>query len=902
MRENDPAFDLAALEEGQPPLESPPGPAVPGAPSPNLPDLQTPLLVEKPPEVGGREEAAGGLLTEEGVRGATPPPPTIAPAAPSRTPAPPETAPSLTGLTRAEVAERVTRGLTNVDTTRQRRDRDIIRENVFTYFNTVLGSLIAVLFILAAVEQDVGNFQDGIFVGLVVMANVAVGTYQEIRATHTLRKYVALTAPRTTVIRDGKERTIPSDAVVQGDLVRLRSGDQVAADGRIVWERAEIDESLLTGESASVRKGPGEELLSGSFCTSGGCYYRAERVGNDAYAMRLTADARQLVRRETPLQLRFRRILRVLLIATALLGGLLLISSGVKNSDFGDAIRASTATIVTVVPEGLLLAMTVALAAGAVRLGRAGAVVQDIHAVEALNYVDVVCFDKTGTITANALRLRNVHWAEGGEGLLGWLGAFSVATAEESKTARALAESLARWSNGARASGGVPFSSERRWSAVQLALGSERRTFVLGAPESVLPHCANAESLWPLYETAVANGLRAVVWAEAARLPDPQAGLEGLTAAGLVTLADALRPEITETFGMMAELGMEPKIISGDNPQTVAALVRQLPIRPKGGLISGADLERLDAAGFAQAVEEHSIFGRIAPAQKARIIGALQEQRHFVAMVGDGTNDVRALRAADVAVAMASGSSTARAVSGIILRQDSFHAFIRGTAIARSVLGNSAQLSKLYLTKSFYAFLIIVATNMLGLDFPFLPRHGSLTALLSLGLPAIFIAFTKPPASAGRDFSNNVLRFAVPASLALTAAAVTVHLLAQGFLGRSIEDARTMVSLTIGIVGIYYMVQIIGFDGARRDRPLRPILVSGFGALLFAAFLLIVYTSWFRDFFDFRPVGGDEWAIVIPAVLAAMGGHYLISRYWRQIMAWVINTPAEAEIGRGRSS
>ena len=905
--QDDQEFDLAALEEGQPPLrprERAPGSAErtesTGPPDTSgarthadeAPQERTPVVRDTEGAADAVEPAEAGVAEREA---------TASVVEPVRPPVRATPAADLTGLTSAVAAQRGAEGLANVDSSRPRTNGDIIRENTLTFFNGVLGTLIVMLFIVGAVEQDFGKFQDGIFVGIVVAANVAIGTFQEIRAARTLRELVALTAPRARVVREGRESEVLSHQVVQGDLLHLMRGDQVVADGRVVAGAVEIDESLLTGESASIRKETGDEMLSGSFCTGGHCHYNAERVGMQAYAQRLTGDARERVRRDTPLQIRFRRILRVMLIATSVLGVLLLISSAVADDSLGDAITDTAATITTIVPEGLLLAMTVAFAVGAVRLSRAGAVVQDIGAVEALNYVDVVCLDKTGTITANQLVLDGVHWTREAEQDLPWLGAFTAATQEESPTARALAVKLAESTNGAHPTGNVPFSSDRRWSALELTRSATRRSFVLGAPETVLPHCGNGEELSAAQDEAAAQGLRSVVFAEAEALPDPDGGLTHLRAVALITVSDVLRPEITSAFEKMAELEIEPKIISGDNPQTVTALVRQLNLDLRGGVISGRELDALDDEAFAQAVEENSIFGRIGPQQKARIVTALRDGRHFVAMVGDGANDVRALRAADVAIAMESGTNTARGVAGIILRRDSFQAFVRGAAIAQSVLGNSSQLSKLYITKSFYAYFIIVATNFLGLEFPFLPRQGGLTAVITLGIPAIFIAVTRSPLSASENFTTNVLRFALPASLALAAATASVHLLTRGFLDRSIDDARTLVSLTIGIVGLVFMVEIVGFEGAKLRKPLRPIIVTLFGLLLLGMFMLILYTEWFRELFDFQPVDGDEWAIVIPAIIFAIAGQYVIKRYWREIIDWVIKSPKEEEISRGRA-
>jgi len=803
--------------------------------------------------------------------------------------------PPLQGLSTSDAIARGAAGLSNRDGSSIRTDGDVVRANVVTFFNVILASLIVALL-------AVGEIKDGAFVGIVVIANVAVSTLQELRATRTLRELRALTAPKATVIRDGQAKEIPAEDVVQGDLLHLKKGDQVVADGRIVDRTAEIDESLLTGESDSVSRGPGDELRSGSFCTAGDCYYSAERVGSEAYAVKLTADARQLVHRSTPLQIRFGRILRVLLTATGILAIALMISYMMEDKGVGETIKATTATVTTVVPTGLLLGMTVAFAVGAVRVSRSGAIVQDINAVEALNYVDVICLDKTGTITANEMKLEDVRWMPGAEGEMGWLAAFAQATAHESKTAQAMSEALATRANGAGASGSVPFNSERRWSALQLIKGSERRSFVLGAPETVLPLCADGAELRTEYEAASERGLRGVVFAESlSGLPSLETPPHGLRPLALVLLGDKLRPEVRTAFDTMDRLGIEPKIISGDNPGTVRALLAQLGINLEGGVVAGAEIEPLEGEAFRAAVEANSVFGRVTPALKARIVTALRDRGHFVAMCGDGANDVQALRAADVAVAMASGTATTRAVAGIVLLNDSFEALIRGTKEATAVLGNAARLSKLFLAKSIYAFLIIVATNMLGLDFPWLPRHGSLTALLTLGIPAVFISISIPPPNSGRDFTRSVLQWALPASLALAAAAIIVQLLTEGLLDRSNEKAQTLVSLTMGLTGLFFMVEVLGFHGASWRSLTRPVMTTLLGALLVAGFLATIYTPSLRGFFEFTEVTTGDWVIVLTAVAAALVGQYLLSRYWQEFLDLLTAAPKKHEALRGRA-
>jgi cation-transporting ATPase E len=805
------------------------------------------------------------------------------------------------GLTLQDVSDRVRRGLVNAAPVSERTFADILRSNAFTFFNLVLGSLIATLLVLAAIDRNAGLVQDGVFVGIVALANIGVGAFQERRATKALQGLAVLTAPRARAVRNGEEGIVAAADVVQDDLIHLLPGDQVVADGPIVAGEAEIDESMLTGESKAVPRRLGDALRSGSFCTAGTCFYTAERVGSAAYAQQLTAGVHTLVRRLTPLQLRFNRILRVLLTATMVLGVLLLISNNVQHRGFAESIKAVTATLTTVVPEGLLLSMTVAFAIGAVRVSRRGAIVQDISAVEALNYVDVVCLDKTGTITANTLAVDKVDWADDVEAdAAPWLGAFALAIAGESRTADALAAAFAGSGNGAIAAGGVPFSSARRWSARTLESSGACRTFMLGAPEETLALSADGQAdLAAAYDRAAAAGLRGVVFAEAQGLSESE--VQGtVRVLALITLADTLRPEIGSAFKMMEQLGIAPKIISGDNAQTVAAVVNQLGIQLPGGVVSGPDLEGLDGQELTDAVESASIFGRIAPEQKARIVSALRRGGHFVAMVGDGANDVQALRSADVAIAMESGTSVARAVAGIVLMKDSFAAFVEGTREARSVLGNSARLSKLFLAKSLYAFLIIVATNMLGLNFPFLPRHGSLTALLTLGIPAVFISASVPPLDAGRDFTRTVLRFGLPAAFSLASVAIVVHLITEGLVGRPVEEARTLVSVTLGITGLFFMLEVLGLQGASFRNPTRPVLTTALVAALLVVLLFTLNTPWLRQFFAFTPVGPLQWAAIGAAVAAALAGQFVLSRQWPAILDFLVATPGPDDRPRGR--
>jgi cation-transporting ATPase E len=798
------------------------------------------------------------------------------------------------GLSEAEASQRALAGQANVDSVRQRSDGDVIRKNTLTFFNVMLAALIGALLLA-------GELRDGLFVGAVVIANVLIATLQELSATRRLRELRALAAPRATVVRDGQERLIPAQEVVLGDLLHLLPGDEVVVDGRVTREAAEIDESLLTGEPVPTRRAAGDELKAGSFCAAGDCYYRAERVGTASYAAELAAQARELVVRSSPLMLRFRRLLRVLLTATGILSVVLFIQFNVLDRGFVEALKATTAIVTTVVPVGLLLAMTVVTSVGALRVSQAGAVVQDIDAVEALNYVDVIALDKTGTITSNRLSLEEMVWAADELAWKPWIAAYAHATATDSKTADALDKGLA----GAPMQVGerIPFSSDRRWSAAELRQQSDCRVLLLGSPEAMLQQAgAVTSALLAAYERARKSGRRGVVFATAPALPEVDRPLGNVQPLALAILCDELRPEAREAFVRMAELGITPKVISGDHAETVSALLARLEVPEASKAVAGSNLADADDATLERAVAEYTVFGRVTPALKGRLVEALKRRGHFVAMVGDGTNDVLGLRAADVPVAMASGTAAARAVSSIVLLEDSFTALIRGTREATFVLGNIARLSKLFIAKSVYTYLLILATNMLGLGFPFLPRQGGVVFLLTLGIPALFIAVSQPPRRVQVDFSREVLAFALPAGLGLAAVTILVQFVVEGLLSRPVEEARTFVSMTLVTAGLAFVVEVFGMEAADFRRPWRLLLSLTIASMCFVVLLLTIGNELLRSFFAFTPVSTLAWTLVLAATGAALVIQFCLTRYWRALLNFLIAKPTASQVPRGRSA
>ena len=462
-----------------------------------------------------------------------------------------------------------------------------------------------------------------------------------------------------------------------------------------------------------------------------------------------------------------------------------------------------------------------------------------------------------------------------------------------------MAEALGGRSNGAGASGSVPFNSERRWSALQLLLNGERRSFVLGAPETVLPLCTGGQQLGVDYNESAVKGLRGVVFAESpSGLPGLEAPPRDLRPLALVLLGDKLRPEVRTAFETMDRLGIEPKIISGDNPGTVKALLAQLEIVLDGGVVAGVEIEPLEGEAFRSAVAANSVFGRVSPALKARIVTALRDaatsSRWSVMARTTYRPCARRCRRLD-----GFGDGDDASGGGIVLLT-THSKRSSGAKEATAVLGNAAR--EQALPRQEHVRLPHHRGNEhAGARFPVPPSARVSDGVAHLGIPAVFISISIPPPDSGRDFTRNVLRWALPASLALAAAAITVHLLTEGLLDRSIEEARTLVSLTMGITGLFFMVEVLGFHGASWRSLTRPVMTTLLGAILVVGFLATVYTPWLREFFDFTEVHAGDWVIVLSAVAGALGVQYLLSRYWQEFLDLLTAAPRKAEGLRGRA-
>ncbi len=711
------------------------------------------------------------------------------------------------GLTDAEVAERIAAGRTNAVEIRSSRTLgEIVRANVFTVFNGLLLTLFVVI-------VATGRWQNGLF-GLVIVANSAIGIVQEVRAKRTLDRLAVLNAPRARVVRGGTESEIEVAGVVADDLLEVRAGDQVPADGLVHDSGGlEIDESLLTGESDPIAKLPGDEVRSGSIVVAGQGRFQATAVGADAYATRLAAEARRFTVARSELVAGTNRLLRWISVMLLVVGPILLWSQFASSENHGwqDAVTGTVAALVGMVPEGLVLLTSLAFMLATLTLARKQTLVQELPAVEGLARVDVVCLDKTGTLTHGDVQFAELRLLDGADdaGVRHALGLLSSA-GEANATAAALADAFPP--SGWQASGAVPFSSARKWSAVT---ADGHGSWVLGAPEMVLPDPSGEirERARAAADTLAAEGRRVLLLAHAhqpppqvdgdARLPD------GLRPAALVVLAERIREDAAQTLRFFTEQGVALKVISGDNPRTVGAVAEAVGLPGVRGAADATDARGLpdDIDELADVLEEQSVFGRVSPHQKRAVVAALQRRGHVVAMTGDGINDALALKDADIGVAMGNGSPATRAVAQIVLLDGRFAHLPDVVAEGRRVIANIERAANLFLVKNIYSLVLALVTAVTLAAYPLAPIQLTLISSVTIGIPGFVLALGPNRRRYIPGFLRRVLRFAIPTGVVIGAAAYVGYRATRLLeAGARTDEARTTATLVVLIISLYVLL------------------------------------------------------------------------------------------------
>ncbi|CAL9452649.1 cation-translocating P-type ATPase [Streptomyces sp. enrichment culture] len=770
------------------------------------------------------------------------------------------------GLTAAEVRQRVERGEVNDVPVRSSRSAlDIVRGNVLTRFNAIIGVLWAIMLVVAPI-------QDSLF-GFVIVANTGIGIIQELRAKKTLDSLAVIGEARPTVRRDGTAVEVSTSEIVLGDLIELGPGDKVVVDGVVEEaDNLEVDESLLTGEADPVLKKPGDPVMSGSFVVAGGGAFTATKVGREAYAAQLAEEASRFTLVHSELRSGISTILKYvtwMMIPTAT--ALVISQLVVKDTDVRNSIARTVGGIVPMIPEGLVLLTSVAFAIGVIRLGRKQCLVQELPAIEGLARVDVVCLDKTGTLTEGGMDVTELRPLNGSDEayVRKVLGAIGDSDPRPNASLQAIIDAYPD-NDDWRCTEALPFSSARKYSGATFSEGDgQTSSWLLGAPDVLLPDGDPA-----LDETDALNrqGLRVLLLARVAgELDDPHI-VRKARAAALVVLEQRLRPDASDTLAYFADQDVAAKVISGDNAVSVGAVATKLGLPGADRPVDARHLPE-EPESMARALEDGVVFGRVTPQQKRDMVGALQARGHTVAMTGDGVNDVLALKDADIGVSMGTGSEATRAVAQIVLLDNSFATLPSVVAEGRRVIGNITRVATLFLTKTVYSVLLAVLVVAAQVEYPFLPRHLTLLSTLTIGVPAFFLALAPNKERAQPHFVRRVMRYAVPAGLIAAAATFTSYLIAgHHYSGPGALAAETSAAtLTLFLVSLWVLAII-----ARPYTWWRVLLVAAMGG----GFLLVLVVPWLQEFFALRLVGTTmPWAAVGIAVTAAA----LLEVSWRWV-------------------
>ncbi len=775
------------------------------------------------------------------------------------------------GLTYDEVHERFENELLNVSVeSPMKSEKQIIKDNCLTFFNLVFLVLAALLLIM-------GYYADVTFLGIVI-ANTAIGIYQEIRSKRTVDKLTLMTVRSIKTVREGEITEIPTDELCRDDVVEFSAGDQICADAVVLIGEAQVNESLITGEADSVTKKEGDTLLSGSFVVSGKCRARLTKVGKESFASRLTLEAKANTKKS---QSEMMRALDKLIFVIGLVLIPLGILSFLKNfmyfsalPEYGqsfaavrEAVRSTVASLIGMIPEGLYLLTSVALAVSVMRLAGKKVLTQDLNCIETLARVDYLCVDKTGTITENIMEACDPiviePSAEDGYPILDILSAFYHAHDPDNDTARALAakfktDTRAGWKHK------IPFSSATKWASVTFANGS---AFLIGAPDIILGE------RYADYEETVASlsseGYRVLLLAEYLGVPDEKQPVDSdrIIPMALLPLINRIRPEAPETFKYFEEQGVNIIVISGDNPRSVAEVARRAGIKQSERWVDATTLKT--DADYTEAVKKYRVFGRVTPKQKQKLIRALKAQGHTVAMTGDGVNDVLALKDADCGIAMASGSDAACHVAKLVLLSSDFSALPSVVAEGRRVINNIERSASLFLVKNIFSFgLTVILLFFAGMPYPLVPIQLSMISCLTIGVPSFFLALEPNHDLVKGKFMRNVLGRALPGALTniLMVFLLELFYLAFGESIIGINQLRTMTALIMSVIGMTILV--------RTAKPLnwqRGALVASMGIGLVACYTFL------NGFFGFAALDfRTELIIAVLLLLSVYNMKYVL--------------------------
>ncbi|MDE2852685.1 MAG: HAD-IC family P-type ATPase [Chloroflexota bacterium] len=793
---------------------------------------------------------------------------------------------AITGLSGSEVQERIRRGDSNDFEARVGRSYwAIFRENVLNLFNIVLGTLLIIVIAL-------GDYATAFFAGFSVVSNTFFGMIQEFNAKRQLDQLAALAEQTVRCLRDGAWVEVPMRGVVLDDVIRIEPGDRLVVDG--VVEQAdslEMDESHLTGESDAISKEPGDDVLSGSFCIAGAGIMRASKVGADSHINRLSVIAKQYKLVKTPTQIKIDITVEVAVVIMAIFVPLIFVTGFYVGNEFLEIVRNAVVFTTSLVPQGLVLVAILSLTIGAVKISRQQTLIQRVNAVESLANATVLCFDKTGTLTQNKLALREIIPIEDAESdaIHRDLHCFLKNLAHLNNTAQA----IDRYIDGLIGEAAypqklkeIPFSSGRKWAAVCLPA----KTLLMGAPERLLssesPHCQLAEAL-------SADGMRVLAFAEMTGEPDVRAGVAAydVKPLALIVMSDQIRGDIQETLAAFRDEGLTLKVISGDNIETVRAIASAAGMDIGSRAYTGAELDALGQGEFDSAVSESHVFARIEPDTKQRIVESLRRNGEYVSMIGDGVNDVPALKAADLAIVMNDGTQISKDVADIVLLNNAMstlpRAFREGKETTQTIFGTM----KMFLVRNFFMVALFVCIAFMSLPFAITPVQISWATFGTVNLPATLIAFGWLRPRFMAHFRRDVLDYIVTMGCIGAAVMTLLYLIVWFGGGGDLRMTRSAMTIMVALYGMLITWHIQGIDLYNPDSFLQHWRILLMSSVLTALTIIAMYIL--PDLFEFNPPrwdGGDGSLMIVAiaalflltmALLAqGMKHRYLLNRFW----------------------
>jgi cation-transporting ATPase E len=789
----------------------------------------------------------------------------------------------MNGLTQQEVDERIAKGLQNKSSkTRSKKTTEILIENIFSVFNLIILTIVLFLLVFYLRTHDNRLILDSLGVSMVAIINTLIALIQELRAKRALDKVSLLLKKEVTVARDGKEFPVDQNEIVVDDLIRLERGDQAAVDGKIVKaNHLEIDESLLTGESHPITKNENDKILSGSFCVSGNGYYIAEKVGDNSYASEVTRLAKRFKLNLSPLQIKINFIVKVLF-GTAVL---LIILEGLANRiSFGyvESVRKVSTIMISLVPQGLVLMASVTFALGIYRISRIGAIIQKLNAIESFANVKVVCTDKTGALTQNKLSVNSITSLDNSKSeaeIKSLLGTYAKFSSDKNATLRTLEafEPI----NDCEVTDEFPFSSEMKMSMLKIKINGKETAYVLGAFDILNEKSLQKDNSIRLFEK---NGLKVYrnllfgTFNSSLSLKMLRGNLSQIEIDPIciVSIADKVREDVMDAIRLFQQNDIQIKILSGDSAEAIQAVAREIGWDIKDDdLITGSALDRITDSDFTKTVKDKAVFARLRPEHKLRIIKELKKEKIYTAMIGDGVNDLPAIKESDMGIAMEEGSQITKEVADIVLLKNRFSLLPQIFNEGNKIVNTVSSIAKLFLTKNFMVIYLTLISIFFLFEFPLTPRRVALINLFSIGLPSFIIALKNANVSKTKKFMEDLISFVLVSAIVIAGAAIAGEYLAERMFDISeIEVEMVMMSIMIITTTANYF-SIVLKKGEKNNKT-----YLYYGLLIVVLFIFFGVTKidfilfhFIKTFYEISPLKPEYWGLV--AVISAIGSSIL---------------------------